>query len=526
MAPIASDTLASMSLARRDLLIQSGTLISSLAALRVPLFASPRFSKDPFTLGVASGDPTASGIVLWTRLAPDPLNADPLHGGGMDQAAVEVTWRLSEDEKLSKVVKKGKTVATPNLGHSVHVEVEGLRPDRWYWYQFQAGNYTSPIGRTRTMPAAGALAAKLNFAFASCQHWETGWFNAYEHMAQEDLHLVVHLGDYIYEGPERTSGVRKHTGPEITTLTHYRNRHALYKTDAHLQRVHRLFPWIVTWDDHEVDNNYAGDVAEDKQTRAELLERRANAYQAYYENMPLRVSSLPKGSAMQLYRALDFGSLAKFTVLDTRQYRTDQPCGDGNKPACAEVFDPQATILGATQREWLFQTLDRSPARWNVIAQQVLMARLDVAMRAEETFSMDQWSGYEADRRKVLDFLGARKPTNPIVITGDIHTNWVVDLKADWKDEKSAVLGTEFVGTSITSGGDGSDERPNTAAQYQRNPHLKWFNARRGYVRCELTPAHYRADYRIVPFVTKPGAPVETRTSWTVENGRLGVQKT
>ena len=509
-----------MRLPRRDLLIRAGTLVSSLYALRVPVLAAPRFRTDPFTLGVASGDPNATGMVLWTRLAPDPLN-----GGGMGEAAVEVSWRVAEDEKLSKVVKKGKAVATPNLGHSVHVEVEGLRADRWYWYRFQAGNYSSPIGRTRTMPAAGASASKLNFAFASCQHWEAGWWTAYEHMAQEELDLVVHLGDYIYEGPERTTGVRKHTGPEIATLTQYRNRHALYKTDPNLQRVHRMFPWIVTWDDHEVDNNYAGEVAEDKQTRAELLERRSNAYQAYYESMPLRLSSLPKGSALQLYRALDYGGLARFTVLDTRQYRTDQPCGDGNKAACAGVFHPQATILGAAQRDWLFQTLDRSPARWNVIAQQVLMARLDLATQEEETFSMDQWSGYEADRRRVLEFLGTRKPTNPIVITGDIHSNWVVDLKADWKEEKSAVLGTEFVGTSISSGGDGSEERPNTTAQYRRNPHLKWYNSRRGYVRCQVTAEQYRADYRVVPFVTRPGAAVETRSSWTVENGHTGVQK-
>ena len=369
------------------------------------------------------------------------------------------------------------------------------------------------------------MVAKLNYAFASCQHWEAGWWTAYQHMAEEDLDLVVHLGDYIYEGPERTNGVRKHTGPEITTLTHYRNRHALYKTDPMLQKVHQRFPWIVTWDDHEVDNNYAGDVAEDKQTRAELLERRSNAYQAYYENMPLRVSSLPQGSAMQLYRALDFGALARFTVLDTRQYRTDQPCGDGNRVGCMEALDPKGTILGAAQRDWMFSTLDKSPARWNVIAQQVLMARIDLKPGPEESLSMDQWSGYDADRNRVLEFLGKRKPANPIVITGDIHTNWVADLKADWKNEKSAVVGTEFVGTSISSGGDGSDERPTTAALYSENPHLKWFNARRGYVKCTVTAKEYRADYRIVPYVLKPRAPISTPTSWTVENGRTGVKK-
>jgi len=446
---------------RRLFLAQSGTLISSLAALRTPLFAAPKFAKDPFRLGVASGDPTASGVVLWTRLAPEPLAETGT--GGMENAAVEVEWRIAEDERLSKGVKRGRAIATPNLGHSVHVEVEGLRPDRWYWYQFKAGNYTSPVGRTRTMPAAGAKAARLQYTFASCQHWEAGLWTAYEHMAKEELDLVIHLGDYIYEGPARSNGVRKHQGPEITTLSHYRNRHALYKSDPALQKVHQMFPWVVTWDDHEVDNNYAGDVAEDKQTRAELLERRANAYQAYYENMPLRAAALPKGSAMLLYRTVDFGDLARFAVLDTRQYRTDQP--------------------------------------W------------------------DQWSGYEEDRKRVLDFFAQRKPSNPIVITGDIHSNWVADLKTDWKDERSATVGTEFVGTSISSGGDGAEERPTTQAQYRENPHLKWFNGQRGYVKCTVTPAEYRADYRVVPYVTRPGAPVATRSSWTVESGRTGVKK-
>jgi alkaline phosphatase D len=286
-----------------------------------------------------------------------------------------------------------------------------------------------------------------------------------------------------------------------------------------------MFPWVVTWDDHEVDNNYAGDVAEDKQTRAELLERRANAYQAYYENMPLRAAALPKGSAMLLYRTVDFGDLARFAVLDTRQYRTDQPCGDGNKGGCREAFDPNATILGAAQREWLFGTLGASRARWNVVAQQVLMAKIDTKAGEEEAYSMDQWSGYEADRKRVLDFFAQRKPSNPIVITGDIHSNWVADLKMDWRDERSATVGTEFVGTSISSGGDGAEERPTTQAQYRENPHLKWFNGQRGYVKCTVTPAEYRADYRVVPYVTRPGAPVATRSSWTVESGRTGVKK-
>jgi len=344
-------------------------------------------------------------------------------------------------------------------------------------------------------------------------------------MAAEHPDLVVHLGDYIYEGPGRENLVRKHNSPEIVSLTDYRNRHALYKSDPAIRKVHHQCPWIVTWDDHEVDNNYAGDIPEDKQTRAELLERRANAYQAYYEHMPLRTGAAPQGSRMQLYRRVPFGGIAQFTVLDTRQYRTDQPCNDGTKAPCPAVYDAAATLLGPAQEAWLKESLDRSAARWNIIANQVLVARIDRKPGEEEMLSMDQWSGYEANRDRVMRFLAERKPSNPIVITGDIHSNWVSDLKVNWKDERAPAVASEFVGTSISSGGDGSDETPLTADLYRENPHLKMFNARRGYVMVTLTPEQCRADYRVVPFVTKPGAPVRTHSSWVVENGRRGVTK-
>jgi alkaline phosphatase D len=443
----------------------------------------------------------------------------------MPDAAVEVAWQVAEDEGLRRVVKKGKALAVPGLGHSVHVEVAGLRPDRWDWYQFRVGGVLSPLGRTRTAPALGALPERLRYAFASCQHWEAGHFTAYEHMAAENPDVVVHLGDYIYEGPPRPGNPRLHNSREIVSLADYRNRHALYKTDKALQTMHARAPWIVTWDDHEVDNNYAGDIAEDKQTRAELLERRANAYQAYYEHMPLRAGATPRGSGMLLYRNLPWGRLANFTVLDTRQYRTDQPCGDGRKAACAEVFDPAATLLGGEQHAWMERTLAQSKATWNVIAQQVLLARLDFKQGDGELLSMDQWSGYEACRNRVLRHFQESKVSNPVVITGDIHSNWACDLKLDWRDEKSATVGAELVGTSISSGGDGLDAMKGIEAVYAENPHLHWQGARRGYVSCELTPKQTRADYRVLPYVSKPGAPVETPRSFVIENGRPGLQK-
>jgi alkaline phosphatase D len=508
------------SISRRGFLIGAGAL-SGLAITgqfpALPQTTVPKFSADPFSLGIASGDPLPDSVVLWTRLAPDPLN-----GGGMPQSAVSVKWEVAEDEQMKKIVQRGSALASPDFGHSVHVELRGLKPERWYWYRFIAGSAVSPIGRTRTAPAFDARLAHLTLAFASCQHYEQGYFTAFKHMASEQLDLVVHLGDYIYEGAPVSTRTRRHNSPEIVTLTDYRNRYGLYKSDPDLKLAHAAFPWIVTWDDHEVDNNYANDIPEDKQTRAAFLERRAYAYQAYYEHMPLRRSSLPQGSKLQLYRRLRFGDLAEFSVLDTRQYRTDQPCGDGNKPLCPEVQDPQATMMGAEQERWLFNNLDKSGARWNIIAQQVMVARWDSGQGPELRMSMDKWSAYPAALDRFMRFLQKRKPSNPIVLTGDIHSNWVADLKADFNDPNSAIVGTEFVGTSISSAGDGMDMRPDVERQLPENPHIKFYNSQRGYVRCDITPQHWKTDFRIVAAVTKPDEPISTRASFVVENGKAG----
>ena len=502
-----------MSMTRRLFVLRCTALASTV-------YAAPAFRSYPFALGVSSGDPSTDGFVLWTRLAPDPL-----HGGGMGLDSVPVDWQVAEDDAMRKVVKKGRTAAAETLAHSVHVEVAGLKPGRPYWYQFKAGKELSPMGRALTAPRPGDIQPELKFAFASCQRWDDGYWTAYEHMLADAPDLVVHLGDYIYEYGPVAGKVRPHNSAEIVSLGDYRNRHALYKTDPALQKMHQHCPWIVTWDDHEVDNNYAADIPEDKQPRDAFLERRANAYQAYYEHLPLRLGSQPHGSKAQMYRNVPFGGLVNFAVLDTRQYRTDQPCGDGRKEPCAGTFDPQATILGDEQEAWLKRSLDQSYARWNIIANQVLMARIDTEPGPKEVMSMDQWSGYEVCRDRVMKFLADRKPTNPIVITGDIHTNWVSDLKVDWKDERAAVVGSEFIGTSISTSGDGSDDSPRSAAWYRENPHLKMFNARRGYVNVSLSRDQCRADYRVVPYVTRPGAPVSTHSSWVVENGRLGVRR-
>jgi alkaline phosphatase D len=482
------------------------------------LVAAPSFTANPFSCGISSGDPVPDGVVLWTRLI-----GDPARDSGWQREPVQVSWEVAGDEAMTKIVKRGTVVARPEQAHSVHADVRGLRPGHWYWYRFRAGAEASPVGRTRTAPEGANR--RLRFAFASCQHFETGYYTAYQHMVKEDLDFIVHLGDYIYEGGPRQGGVRQHVGAEIVSLTDYRNRYALYRSDGDLREAHRLFPFVVTWDDHELDNNYAGDKPEDKQGREAFLERRANAYQAYYESMPLRRTSLPNGSAMKLYRRFSFGSLADVFVLDTRQYRSDQPCGDGDKPPCAEMTAPAQTMFGDTQEKWLTSGLSGSRAKWNILANQVMMAKIDRDGGAGERYPMDQWSGYETARVRFMKFLEERKPSNPVVITGDVHSNWVCDLKSRFRDPAAPVAASEFTGTSISSGGDGSPMNERTAAYLGDNPHVKFFNAQRGYVSCEVTAAHLRADYRIVEKVTAKESPMSTKASFVIEDGVRGAQK-
>jgi alkaline phosphatase D len=365
----------------------------------------------------------------------------------------------------------------------------------------------------------------VRLAFASCQHWEHGYYTAHRHLAREDLDAVLFLGDYIYEYATAENPVRPVTGPEAATLDGYRQRYAQYKTDPDLQAAQAAFPFIVTWDDHEVDNDYANDRSQDADPREPFLLRRAAAYQAYFEHMPLRAVRRPRGPDMPLYRSLPYGRLLDFSVLDTRQYRTPKPCGASQSPLCDDARAATATILGQRQREWLFDHLAESPARWHVLAQQVLLARLDLVAGPPEEFSMDKWTAYQADAQAVLDFFATGKVSNPIVLTGDIHSSWASDLHARPEDPASAVVGAEFAGTSITSGRDGIEISARNQAILPDNPHVKFHNGQRGYVRCTVTRERWTTDYRVVPFVSRPGASVDTRASLVVENGRPGVHR-
>lgn len=518
------DHLFPRSVSRRDF-IRSSRAVAALVALgALPSFGDeprPRFRSNPFGLGVASGDPLPNGVVLWTR-----LDARALDEAGATRDRVPVRWEVAEDERFRRVAGKGSALAASELGHSVHVEVEGLRPGRQYWYRFMAGGEVSSVGRTQTAPAEGASLDRFRFAFVSCQYYEHGYYTAYRRIAEEDLALVVHLGDYIYEGGIGRNLPRYHDGPEPITLDQYRSRYALYKSDEDLQAAHAAAPWVVTPDDHEVSDDYAGTIPSNNMPPDRFLERLAAAYRAYYEFMPLRRTSMPMGPHMRLFRRLQFGRLAALHVLDTRQYRSDQPCGSGRQPLCAQALSESQQMMGPEQERWLLDGLRGSRSRWNVVANQVMMAPVAQLADGTPTYSMDKWDGYVRERTRLMTFLGEARPSNPVVITGDIHTNWVADLKLDFDNPASATVGTELVGTSITSGGDGSDTTENGARALADNPHLKFFNARRGYVRCTLTPESLTADYQTLPYVRERGAPVQTRASFVVESGRPGAQKT
>lgn len=509
---------------RRRFLRAALALASASIASAVPTRSAaqaPRFSRYPFSLGVASGCPTPTSVVLWTRLAPEPLE-----GGGMAPEPVSVTVEIAKDEAFKDIVRKGESIALPQLAHSVHPEVRGLEPGRAYWYRFIAGKEASAPARTRTAPVPGSGDEKLRFAFASCQHHEHGFYCAYRHMLADDPALVVFLGDYIYETSITRDFSRRHATPEPRTLEAYRNRHALYKGDADLQRMHAAAPWYFTWDDHEVQNDYADDRSQDLDPQ--FLLRRAAAYQAYYEHVPLRRSSLPEGPAMRMHDQYAWGRLAHFFLLDDRQYRSHQACprpgrgGSNTVENCEALRDPSRTMLGADQERWLEGALIGSRARWNVLAQQTLMARCDSKPGEGERYWTDGWDGYPHARDKLVNFLAERRIANPLVIGGDVHCHYVTDIKRNFDDPASPVVASEFCGTSITSPSLAQDR---VDAMKAENAHIKLADGtRRGYVLIDLTAARCTATLRSVDNAKDRASGISTRATFVVEDGRPGAK--
>lgn len=509
--------------------ILSGLAVAGAFAILSP-FARSAGVDYPFTLGVASGDPLPDGFVIWTRLAPLFNDAD---GRGGLRRAVPVRWRVASDASMTRIVRQGEVIATERFAHSVHVEVAGLEPGRPYWYQFDGLGAQSPVGQARTTPPVQAMAS-ARVGFVSCSHWERGYFSAYRHLAAEQPDLVFFLGDYIYDSsfaPESGKVFRSHGSGNAVSLRDYRNRYALYKTDPDLQALHAAAPSVATWDDHEVQNDYANQWSQDpKIPVAQFLEQRAAAYQAFYEHMPLRASSVPKGPDMRIYRRLDYGRLARFHVLDGRQYRSEQPCilangshqGHIADNTCSDLRDPRRTMLGWEQEAWLDRGFAESQAQWNVIAQDLLVAPL---IQRDQTTQQpgrwtDGWDGYMANRERMLASIQRRKLKNPVFWGGDIHSFWTTDLHADANDLDSPIVATEFVGSSVTSDGPAFEAYK---ALLPLNPHVQFFDSRqRGYVSVEIAEQKMLTHFRVITDPRDPTATVSTLKSFAVEPGRPG----
>ncbi|MGV9906617.1 alkaline phosphatase D family protein [Streptomyces sp. NPDC003388] len=506
---------------RRRFLTAGAAVLGAAASAQLWLPGTARAAGAPlpdglFTLGVASGDPLPDGVVLWTRLAPDPLN-----GGGMPDTTVPVEWELAEDERFRRTVRRGTAQARPELGHSVHVDVRWLRPDRRYWYRFRAGGQLSPTGRTRTAPHPRRRDGSLRVALASCQNWQHGYFTPYADMLAQDPDVVLFVGDYIYESTPSATAVRRHEGTgEPYTLVEYRNRYAQYRTDPGLAAMHAHAPWVVTFDDHEVDNDFAGEIPQDpgKQAHDAFTARLTAAYQAYYEHMPVRATAVPDGPHIRMHRRLDFGRLARLNVLDTRQFRDDQATSQ------AGAENPSLTMLGAAQKRWLLDGLHGSPAQWNLVASQIMMAETDLRPGKGKLWYYDAWDGYQAERNALLaEFAGVR---NPVVLSGDRHLTMISDLKKDFADPASAVVGAEFVGASVSSGGD--QDQAAFHAQWDPlradNPHWKVIDAHRGYHLFDIRRDRIDARVRVVDTVLAPKSGARTLARLRVAAGEPGVR--
>ena len=480
--------------------------------------------EQPFTLGVASGDPTADGVLLWTRLAPDPLVPD----GGMPGASVRVDWQVATDEAFTDVVRAGWAVAGAALAHSARVEVRGLLPDRVYYYRFRAGGHISATGRTRTFPVPGSPVSSLRLATLSCQSLVAGRFAALRHLADTEHDVVVHLGDYIYEsqGPESPAvGADRRHRPfrEARTLEDYRVRHAQYRLDPELQAAHAAAPFLCVPDDHDVVNNMAGrrgrNGREDPDTFAPRL---AAAYQAYYEHLPLRRSSRPRGPAIRLYRRFEYGDLARVMLLDTRQYRSPQIPGPPFQPHGPAATDPSRTIIGAAQERWLLDGLATSTARWNVVGQQIYLTALDLGAGGQEhLFNVDKWDGYPAARQRLTGFLADARPRNPVFLGGDVHAAMVSDITVG-PDPAGQVVASEFLGSSVSSA---KGNNPVFETALPRNPQVRYYDGRRrGYLSCTVTPEQLQGDLWFVDSPLDAGSPVRLGASWAVRDGMLGAQ--
>jgi alkaline phosphatase D len=496
-------------------------LASGLAAAAVwPMLGAVRaaqFEQNPFALGVASGCPTPNSVVLWTRLIfadAEPDMADPFSFAPLPQhPPMDVAWEIAADDTFAKVEQAGIASARQEWAHSVHVAVEGLAPDRWYFYRFRAGDALSPVGRTRTAPADGTDNGRFSLAFAACQQYEQGWYSAYRDMAARDLDLVVHLGDYIYEKSYGAQHVRSHGTGAPSLLFEYRDRYALYKSDPDLQAAHAAFPWLVTWDDHEVVDNYGGDASPSDRNRAAFLKRRAAAYQAWYEHMPVRPSAAPNFDALRIYGHHRFGNLIDLTLLDARQYR--DPAPGAPQPADPDRYG----MLGREQEAWFDRTMQASRAKWSIIGQTTLLSARDLELGPGTRYSDDGWDHYRSGRERLLASMRGADIANPLVIGGDLHAFYAADVQA----ADGALVASEFVTGSITSNPPSASALATVMAE---NPHIKFGEARKhGYSLLHLSSDQARVELMGVSDRKDPAATAAKFQEFAVLDGMPGVNR-
>lgn len=518
-----------MSLSRRSFLI--GSAAAGVAALAPPRIASadPRVGSNPFACGVASGDPWPTSVVLWTRLAPDPLAADGLGGLRNPRQHIPVQWEVSSDESFfaRAVVRRGVAHAAPQWGHSVHAEVDGLQPGREYWYRFRVGNEISQVGRTKTAPAADADIESFTSVLATCQNYTAGHFTALGHIADERVDLIMHVGDYIYEGAGAGAIGRPHAPlKEVWDLADYRVRFGQYNSDPDLIAARMSAPLFCVFDDHEVENNWAADASqidnEPDQDREVWLARRARALQAWYENLPLRHAQRPVGPDVQAYRRLRFGRLADVHMVDTRQYRSFQTDPATNVD---DRWIPGRTMLGEAQERWLLHGLADRSVRWRVMADPVQMAQQDAAAGPAVNVPNDPWDGYAWYRTHLLTKVRDLGVRNFVHMAGNGHWNMASDLLVNFDEPGSAVVGADFMATSISSVGDGSEQDNTAKNRMAASPWLKLGNTRRGYHKTIYSKAELRQEVKVVPYVTSPGAPIFTRATAIVRDGVPGISE-
>lgn len=517
-----------MAFGRRKLLQWYGAAL--LSGVSFPSAAvKPTFREYPFGLGVASGFPSANRVVLWTRLlgVPDVVSSD----------GIFVRWFVWELGKKGSIAAQGVEVAQKELGYSVHVEAAGLRPNCWYEYQFVVGGEVSAVGVTRTLAAAGSSPERLRVAYASCQSWEDGFYSAYKSMRTDYPDLVLFLGDYIYEYGSSFAPhvVRKHGLKHIKSLQDFRDRYALYRSDPLLQEMHAACPWLLTWDDHEVENNYAGELSTVGHGD-QFSSLRAAAYQAFYENMPLPrsvlrngINGLLNGHEVRLFSAFDFGSLARIHMLDSRQYRDAPPCGASPRAALAKVCSQYAysarSMLGWNQEAWLAESMRTSKSQWNIFAQQTVFTPADMHIPLAQRRDTDSWAGFPQARQRLIDDISKHAPNGPLVLGGDIHLNWVAHVHRDPVDVSTPVVASEFCGTSITSRSGRSEAR--TLEAVNGNPHCVYSNAAyRGYGLVDITPKSATVTLRAVRDVKDENSEIFDLKRFEVEAGSPQIKVT